>query len=160
MQIIIAAIGRLKRGPETELCARYHDRYNAAGKSMGLAPLVLHELPESRDSNETVRRNDEAARLLDKVRNARTLLALDERGATKTSVEFAALIQSNRDTALGDLAIVIGGPDGHGKGIYEACHQQLAFGALTMPHGLARVLLLEQLYRATTIIAGHPYHRS
>jgi 23S rRNA (pseudouridine1915-N3)-methyltransferase len=85
---------------------------------------------------------------------------LDERGKALTSQAFASLLGKTRDDGTGTLAILIGGPDGLAPAIRQAAHVTLAFGAITLPHGLARIVLAEQLYRAATILAGHPYHRA
>ena len=85
---------------------------------------------------------------------------LDERGKALTSPAFAQLLGKIRDDGAGTLAILIGGPDGLAPAVREAAHIKLSFGAMTLPHGLARIVLAEQLYRAATILAGHPYHRA
>lgn len=102
---------------------------------------------------------DESQRLLSKLGDT-ALVILDERGKSLTSDAFAAFLRRRRDSGSNALAFVIGGPDGHGTPIRERASDTLSFGAMTMPHGLARVLLAEQLYRAATIISGHPYHRA
>ena len=85
-------------------------------------------------------------------------LALDERGKDLTSEDFAGVLARYRDEAR-DVAFVIGGPDGLDPGFLAGADRRLRFGAMTLPHQLVRVLLAEQLYRATTILTGHPYHR-
>jgi 23S rRNA (pseudouridine1915-N3)-methyltransferase len=87
------------------------------------------------------------------------LVLLDERGQQATSEEFTAMIARLRDDAL-DVAFALGGPDGHGDRLRKAAHLQLSLGRMTLPHGLARIVLAEQLYRAMTILQGHPYHRA
>ncbi len=159
MRITIAAVGKLKAGPETDLCKRYCDRFDAAGRALGLGPLTIIELPEARDRNVDLRKADEARRLLAKVGDGARIIALDERGRGRTSAEFAKDLSKLRDDGLADVAFIIGGPDGHGPELLDAAHSKLSLGPMTLPHGLARAVLLEQLYRAVTIIAGHPYHR-
>ena len=85
---------------------------------------------------------------------------MDERGKALTSQAFAGLLGKIRDDGTGTLAILVGGPDGLAPTVREAAHTKLSFGAMTLPHGLARIVLAEQLYRAATILAGHPYHRA
>jgi 23S rRNA (pseudouridine1915-N3)-methyltransferase len=84
---------------------------------------------------------------------------LDERGKTPTSVAFAGQIARSRDDGVRNLCIIIGGPDGLDPEFVRTASICLGFGRMTLPHGLARVVLAEQLYRAATILAGHPYHR-
>ena len=77
-----------------------------------------------------------------------------------SSTAFAALMRRHRDQGRQGLAFLIGGPDGHGADVLNKAELTLSLGAMTLTHGLARVVLAEQLYRAATIIIGHPYHRS
>ena len=160
MRIVIAAIGKLKRGPETELCARYRARFDGGGRALGFGALTVHEMGEARDGNVDVRRGDEAARLLAKVSGAGVVIALDEKGVAVGSNAFAGMIGGWRDAGRAEVAFLIGGPDGHGEAVFEAADKRLSLGAMTLPHGLARAVLFEQLYRAQTILAGHPYHRA
>lgn len=159
MRIAVAAIGRLKDTGETELFARYAKRLQPFAKSHAIGPLDLIELPESRAGSEALRKADEAARLLKAIGKCEVIVALDERGAAMTSDTFSAWLGRQRDQGAGAVAFVIGGADGHGDDLLSAAKLKLAFGGMTLPHGLARVVLAEQIYRAATILAGHPYHR-
>ncbi|MEO1200223.1 MAG: 23S rRNA (pseudouridine(1915)-N(3))-methyltransferase RlmH [Pseudomonadota bacterium] len=164
MRIVIAAVGRLGRGAERELVARYIERLTVAGRGLGLGPIDEIEIDESRAATVTTRRNDEADRLLDrsrsvvKGREARIVL-LDEHGRTATSPGIADQLATSRDAGVAALVFAIGGPDGHGDSLRQAAQVTLSFGAATWPHKLVRVMLAEQLYRAATILSGHPYHR-
>lgn len=160
MRFSIIAVGRLKAGPETELADRYAKRIGTGGRALGLGPISIVELPESRDSSADLRKQDEAARIIAKVSDGAVIVALDEHGRNPTSTGFSDLVARYRDDGNGELAFLIGGADGHGKRVLEGAQETLALGAMTLPHGLARVVLLEQLYRATTILSGHPYHRA
>jgi 23S rRNA (pseudouridine1915-N3)-methyltransferase len=160
MRLIIAAVGRLKEGAERELLARYRDRFADLGKRLGLSPVVWHEPGESRAVSAAKRCAEEGAALLKLARDADIIIALDQRGKALTSQAFAALLGKTRDDGAGTLAILIGGPDGLAPTVRDAAHIKLSFGAITLPHGLARIVLAEQLYRAATILAGHPYHRA
>ena len=160
MRLIIAAIGRLKDGAERELLERYRDRFAAMAKRLGFAPVAWHELAESRAPTAAKRSAEEGAALLKLARDADVIIALDERGKALTSQAFAQLLAKIRDDGAGTAAILVGGADGHGPAVREAPHVQVSFGAITLPHGLARIVLAEQLYRAATILAGHPYHRA
>jgi 23S rRNA (pseudouridine1915-N3)-methyltransferase len=160
MRLIVAAIGRLKDGPERELLDRYRDRFADMGKRLGLGPVAWHEPGESRAATAAKRCAEEGGALLKLAREADRIIALDERGKALTSQAFASLLGKMRDDGAGTLAILIGGPDGLAPAVREAAHLKLSFGAITLPHGLARIVLAEQLYRAATILAGHPYHRA
>jgi 23S rRNA (pseudouridine1915-N3)-methyltransferase len=158
MRLTIAAIGRLKAGPERDLAARYVDRVSKAGKGLGLT-LAVREFAESRATTAELRRDQEAALILGAVPAGAALVALDEKGKSVDSRAFAGLIDSQRDKGTADLVFAIGGADGLGEAVLGKAAARIAFGALTWPHQLVRVLLAEQLYRAVTILSGHPYHR-
>jgi 23S rRNA (pseudouridine1915-N3)-methyltransferase len=158
MKISILAVGRLKSGAEQTQFNRYFDLFNASARNLKMPPLAVFEISEGRAESAAERMEAEAEELLKRVGPAR-LVALDEDGKSLTSYEFTAMISRLRDEAL-DAAFAIGGPDGHGEALKKAAHFQLSLGRMTLPHGLARIVLAEQLYRAMTIIQGHPYHRS
>ncbi|QFU15333.1 23S rRNA (pseudouridine(1915)-N(3))-methyltransferase RlmH [Microvirga thermotolerans] len=159
MRLSILAVGRLKSGPERELVERYRQRIEAMGRSLGLTGLEMVELPESRARREDDRRAEEAAALLEKA-GAAFLVAFDERGRSPSSEAFAERLRQWRDEGCPGIACVIGGPDGLDPVILKKARAVISFGALTMPHQIVRALVAEQLYRALTIIAGHPYHRA
>lgn len=160
MRIAIHAVGRMKAGPEKELADRYFDRFAKAGPAVGLDWAGVSETPESRAGGAVERKREEAARLDKVMADGAALVLLDERGRSLGSEDFAAWLGARRDSGQRDLVIAIGGPDGHAAELAGKAALVLSFGALTWPHQLARVMLAEQLYRAATIEAGHPYHRS
>lgn len=159
MRLIIAAVGRLKDGAERELLERYRDRFGVMAKRLGFAPVVWHELAEGRAATPAKRQAEEGAALLKLARDADAIIVLDERGKGLTSQAFAQLLAKARDDGAGTAAILVGGPDGLSPEVRAAAQAKVSFGAITLPHGLARIVLAEQLYRAATILAGHPYHR-
>jgi 23S rRNA (pseudouridine1915-N3)-methyltransferase len=159
VRLAVVAVGRLKPGPERELVARYRDRAEALGRSLGVFSVEIIEIAESRLRRAADRRAEEAAALLEKVRDA-VLVAFDERGRLPTSEAFAERLGSWRDAGRPALALAIGGPDGLEEAVRRHAELVVAFGALTLPHQLVRVLAMEQVYRAFTILAGHPYHRA
>ena len=158
MKLSVLAIGRLK-GAERELCDRYGARLAKSGRPLGLDWRGVTEAAESRVATATERMNAEADTLLS-CAGTGAIIALDERGDTLASEAFAGLIAKQRDCGVSNLAFAIGGPDGHGEALLERATARIALGRMTWPHGLARAMLLEQLYRATTILSGHPYHRA
>lgn len=159
MRLLIAAVGKLKQGPERELLTRYFARVEALGRKLGLGPLSLIEIPESRAASATVRRRDEAKALLAKLPPSYRQICLDRAGTQLSSEDFAARLGKFRDGGADGLAFVIGGADGLGGEVLAKADLRLSLGVMTLPHGLARIVLAEQLYRAETILAGHPYHR-
>ena len=151
MRVQIVAVGRLKGGPLKDLERDYAGRI--------AWPLALREVEERRKLPPAELKEREGALLLAAVPEKATLIALDERGRTFTSAEFAARVGGWRDRGVADLAFAVGGAGGHSDAVRGRAELLLAFGAMTWPHLLARVMLLEQLYRAQQILAGHPYHR-
>ena len=158
MRITIAAVGRMKQGPERELVARYLDRAVLSGKPLGLTGFEVSELAESRASSSPARKADEAKALRAALPEG-IVVALDERGRTQGSESFASQIARWRDDGRPAVSFVIGGADGLDPDFVKAADLTLSFSPLTWPHQLVRIMLAEQLYRATTILSGHPYHR-
>jgi 23S rRNA (pseudouridine1915-N3)-methyltransferase len=158
MRLIVAAVGRLKDA-ERDLYDRYSTRFDASGRALGLGPITLSEIGESRAATAALRKDDEAARLMKAASAAEVKIAVDEAGRTFSSEAFAYWLARQRDDGAKAMAFLIGGPDGHGSAAQDAATLRLSLGEMTLPHGLARIVLVEQLYRAATILAGHPYHR-
>jgi 23S rRNA (pseudouridine1915-N3)-methyltransferase len=155
----LATIGRLKKGPEHDLVTRYQTRIEGMAPSLGFASAIAAiEGTESRARSPDARRHEEAEWLLAKT-SGMVLMAFDERGESWSSEKFAAKIGTFRDQGCKGLALVIGGPDGLEGRVRQHAAHVLSFGKLTLPHQIVRVLVVEQLYRALTILAGHPYHR-
>lgn len=160
MRLTIAAIGRMKAGPEHALAERYFGRLAKSGAALGLDYAGLVEHPESRAQTVAERRREEAAKLMQSLPDKAALVALDETGKTLSSEDFAACLATFRDEGLRDLGLFIGGPDGIDAELRDRARLALSLGRMTWPHQIARILLAEQLYRATTILSGHPYHRA
>lgn len=159
MRIHVGAVGRLKAGPEQKLAETYLERAAVIGRSAGITQLKLAEIAESRAATVELRLADEAARLTSGLSEEALTIALDSAGRDVTSEEFAALLGRWRDGGAGALAFFIGGPDGLSLDIKAKAGFRLAFGRMTWPHRLARIMLLEQIYRSVTILVNHPYHR-
>lgn len=158
MKITVVAVGRLKTGPERDLLDRYRDRAGRAGRQLGLT-FDAREIPESSARSAAARKDEEAAAILASLAPGASLVALDEGGKSLDSRGFAARIATWRDAGAKDMAIAIGGADGLGSAVIDRADLRLAFGAMTWPHQIVRILIAEQLYRAVTILSGHPYHR-
>ncbi|WP_230279601.1 23S rRNA (pseudouridine(1915)-N(3))-methyltransferase RlmH [Croceicoccus sp. Ery15] len=139
MRLHVIARGKIGRSPEAELVARYEKRI--------AWPFKLTELP------------DTGGTIPAPLSPAKDIL-LDERGRLMSSEDFAALLGRWRDDGMREARFLIGAADGHGDDARDKADLLLGFGAMTWPHLMVRAMLAEQLYRATTIIAGHPYHRS
>jgi 23S rRNA (pseudouridine1915-N3)-methyltransferase len=160
MRLLIAAVGKLKQGPERELCAHYLTRAEALGRSLSLSPLAAVELAEARAAETSARQAAEAEALLAKVPPNHTLICLDPGGKMLSSEGLADVLGRARDEGVPGTVFLIGGADGLGRGALDRADLALSLGPMTLPHGLARIVLAEQLYRAMTILAGHPYHRA
>jgi 23S rRNA (pseudouridine1915-N3)-methyltransferase len=159
MRLLLLAVGRLKDGPERDLVARYGARAKAAGRSLGFSGPDMLEVAESRAARPADRKAEEARAILERAGDA-ALVALDEDGAAMDSAGFAALLQQRRDAGQRALALVVGGADGLDPALLQGAAARIAFGRMTLPHQIVRALAAEQLYRAMTILSGHPYHRA
>ena len=160
MKIAVFAVGRMKAGPEKEFAGRYFERFARSGPALGLEFAGVSEHAESRARSADERKREEAERLGAFVPPGGALAILDERGRDCSSVEFATRIAALRDGGRRHLVFAIGGPDGHDPALRGSADWVLSFGAATWPHQLVRIMLAEQLYRAATILSGHPYHRA
>lgn len=160
MRLTIAAVGRMKSGPERELAERYLGRLAKSGGPLGLDYAGLAEHAESRAGTAAERRRDEAGRLTASLPERAVLVALDETGLALSSEGFARELARLRDEGIRDLALLIGGPDGLDPDLRGRARAALSLGPMTWPHQIARLLLAEQIYRAATILSGHPYHRA
>src|SRR5437868_8782243 len=158
MRILVAAVGRLKRGPEQELAERYRDRAAKLGRGIGLRALEIVEIAESRARDAQRRMLEESIALANVIPKGAATVLLDPRGETVDSPSFAKRLRGWNDGDR-DVAFLVGGPDGLAATLSDQADLHLAFGALTWPHQLVRIMLLEQIYRAVTILSGHPYHR-
>ena len=139
MLLHVIARGKIARSPEAELVARYEKRI--------AWPLKLTEMPES------------GGRVPEPLTPCRRVL-LDERGEQLGSEELATVLEKWRDGGIREARFVLGAADGHEAQERAEADLLLAFGRATWPHLLARAMLMEQLFRATSILAGHPYHRA
>ena len=160
MRIVVIAIGRLKQGPERELAERYRERFDDIGRKLGFRSLEIHEIPESRARDAAGRMADEAAAISALIPDKSSIIALDERGEAIDSAAFARHLGRWRDESVPTAVFLIGGADGLSPELRRKVKLSVAFGKATWPHQMVRVMLLEQVYRAATILSGHPYHRA
>jgi 23S rRNA (pseudouridine1915-N3)-methyltransferase len=160
MRFVVAAVGRLKSGPERELAERFRKRAADAGRQVGIRDIELIEIRESRAREREKRVLEESIALANAIPEGAVIVVLDEHGQSLDSASIAGLMRGWRDAGKSVVAFVIGGAEGLGPQIKQQANLMLAFGAATWPHQLARIMLLEQLYRVITMLAGHPYHRA
>ncbi|MDB5652800.1 MAG: rRNA ((1915)-N(3))-methyltransferase RlmH [Tardiphaga sp.] len=159
MHLVLISIGKLKQGPERELAERYRDRFDDIGRKLGFRGLAIHEISESRARDAATRITEEAAAISALIPEKAVIVALDERGSSVDSPSFARQLGRWRDESVPHTIFVIGGADGLSPELRRRAKLSIAFGAATWPHQMVRVMLLEQIYRAATILSGHPYHR-
>jgi 23S rRNA (pseudouridine1915-N3)-methyltransferase len=160
MRLLVISIGRLKQGPERELAERYRERFDDLGRKLGFRGLEIHEISESRARDAATRIAEEASAISAAMPEKSVLVALDERGDNIDSAAFARHLGRWRDDQVANAIFTIGGADGLSPDLRRMAKLRLAFGSATWPHQMVRVMLLEQIYRAATILAGHPYHRA
>src|ERR1700693_1081504 len=160
MRVVVIAIGRLKQGPERELSERDRERFDDIGRKLGFRGLAIHEISESRARDAATRLTEEAAAISAAIPQKSVLVALDERGDNIDSAAFARHLGRWRDEQVANTIFTIGGADGLSPDLRRKAKLRMAFGAATWPHQMVRIMLLEQIYRAATILAGHPYHRA
>jgi 23S rRNA (pseudouridine1915-N3)-methyltransferase len=156
VRVRICAVGRLRGGPEAELTADWVRRFDRTGRALGLGPLDIVEIDDRKGGGPA----GEAALLLKAVSEGAAVCALDERGRTMSSPDLAAMLARWRDAGRPTAAFLVGGADGLDPEARDGADAVLSFGPMVWPHMLARAMLAEQLYRAATILAGSPYHRS
>ena len=159
MRIIIAAVGKLKSGPETELSERYAKRATQTGRALGLKSIEVIEIRESRADEAAKRMLEESIALTTIIPPGAVVVLLDVKGENRDSDQLASQLSAWRANDSPAVVFIIGGADGFAPSLRDKATLRLSFGAATWPHQLVRVMLLEQIYRATTILTGHPYHR-
>ncbi len=160
MRLVVAAVGRLKRGPERDLAERYHERAAKAGRAIGIRAVTISEIGESPARRAPERMSQESTDLADAIPDGAAVIALDEHGESLASEALAQRIGRWRDQGRPALVFLIGGPDGLSPELLAKADLRLAFGRMTWPHQMVRIMILEQLYRAIAILSGHPYHRA
>jgi 23S rRNA (pseudouridine1915-N3)-methyltransferase len=159
MRLSVLAVGHARGTHEAALCDDYIDRSAGLGRRLGIARIDVEEVAVSKARDAKSRMAEECVRLAARVPEGAHVVLLDARGKGMTSEDFAEMLGALRNAGTKDLALVIGGPDGLAPLPNIRSGRSLAFGPQTWPHLLVRVMLAEQIYRALTILAGHPYHR-
>jgi 23S rRNA (pseudouridine1915-N3)-methyltransferase len=159
MRVLVLAVGRMKKGAEADLADRYLKRAAQAGRAIGIRGIEIVEIRESRAPDAERRKLEESIAIANVIPDDAAIVLLDERGDGIGSAAFADQLGRWRDGGKAVTAFVIGGADGLAETLRTRAQITLNFGQTTWPHQLVRIMLLEQLYRAVTILSGHPYHR-
>ncbi|MBU6443753.1 MAG: 23S rRNA (pseudouridine(1915)-N(3))-methyltransferase RlmH [Alphaproteobacteria bacterium] len=160
MRLLIIAVGNARGSHEGALGEDFTGRARAMGKQLGFSAVSVEEVAVSKLREARARIAEEGERLARRIPEGAHVILLDARGKGMTSEAFAEMLAAMRDAGARDLVFVIGGPDGLDLGPSIKAGRSLAFGPQTWPHMLVRAMLSEQIYRAFTILAGHPYHRA
>jgi 23S rRNA (pseudouridine1915-N3)-methyltransferase len=160
MRLTIAAVCRSRESPEQALCDLYCERARRLAPKLGVSALDLFVVDTSRSSSAEARMKEEAEKLSRKLPAGAHRIALDETGRAMSSESFTAHLRRLAESGTRDAVFIIGGPDGLAASLRDGAHERLAFGPQTWPHLLVRAMLAEQIYRAFSILAGHPYHRA
>ncbi|MCB1784314.1 MAG: 23S rRNA (pseudouridine(1915)-N(3))-methyltransferase RlmH [Alphaproteobacteria bacterium] len=150
LKIEIIAVGRVRKGPYYEFIEEYKKRIQW--------PLTIHEI-EAKSTEPVRAQQEESDKIQDKLSNSAIVVVLDERGDGLRSLDFAHTLDKFKNSGETHIQFVIGGADGLLDAVRDRADILLSFGQQTWPHLMARVMLLEQVYRAQQILAGHPYHR-
>ena len=156
MKLVVVAVGRLKAEYAKLGCQLFFDR---AQRAIPLRLIETRDAHRRRGLSPDKCKEAEADLLLGAVPDGATIIALDERGREWSSREFAQWMGNRRDDGVSSLAFLVGGPDGLHPRVRKKAHRVWSLGAMTLPHEMARLVLSEQIYRATTLLAGAPYHR-
>lgn len=154
----LVAVGRLKPGPEQILIEDYQQRIMAVGPALGFSSFKCLEI-DLRGGDPGQRRTRENEALRDAASGHDYVIGLDRSGRSLTSRGFADLLAAVRDDGHGRLGFMIGGSDGFDEDTRRHANKLISFGAQTWPHLLVRVMVMEQIYRSLSLLAGHPYHR-
>lgn len=155
MRILIAAVGRLRGGPETELAGDYVERAANSGRQLGFKSVEIAEVEAKPNGDQRA----EASALFRATPDGARKILLDERGAEWTSRQLAEKLGRWRDDGVKDVVFWIGGADGVSQSVRDQADEKLALGRQTWPHRLVRAMIAEQIYRAVTILGAQPYHR-
>ena len=156
MRLHICAVGRLRAGPARDLVDDYTQRIDRSGRPLGIGPVSEHEIEDKKGGGMMAE-----AEMLGRILPVGAMIvAMDERGSVISSPEFATQLAKWRDDGRQDVAFIIGGADGIAPVLRDRADFSISFGKMVWPHLLVRVMLAEQLYRATTILGGGPYHRA
>ena len=156
MKIHLCVVGKLRNGPEKNLIDNYLNRFEKIGRSYGLGPVSVNEVEDKKNGG----MSNEAILLQRIIPKGAVIIALDERGEVVSSPNFSEKLIAYVNNNVSDLAIVIGGADGIDSKLREKADFKVSFGKMVWPHALVRVMIAEQLYRAASILAGSPYHRT
>lgn len=152
MDILILAIGKIKKGSIQDLCHHYTKQYQGS--------LACHEIEIKTFSNDQDKKTKESQAILENLNTQDVLILLDEHGKNTSTKSLSATIIRYQENGLKRLVFAIGGADGHDLSLKNRANHTISFGSATWPHMLVRVMLYEQLYRAQKIQHGHPYHRA
>ncbi len=155
MKIKLIAVGKTDNQNLKQLIADYQNRLK---HYIGFEFLVIPDIKNTKNLSETQQKTAEGEAILKHIVNSDQLLLLDENGKSYDSVEFSKLLQKKMLSGCKQLVFVIGGPYGFSEAVYKRAQSKIALSAMTFSHQMVRLFVVEQLYRAFTIIKNEPYH--
>lgn len=155
MKIGLIAVGSMREAPLKELVDRFAARIP---HYMPFEQIVIPDAPAGKNATSEMRKTRESEAILAKISPADCVVLLDERGSQMSSRDFASFIARKANTVSRNLIFVIGGPYGFSRALYDRADSLLGLSKMTFTHEMARVLCVEQIYRAMTILRGEPYH--
>jgi len=155
MQIKLLAIGKTDNKAIQTLIDDYSSRL---GHYIRFELEVIPDLKQSKSLSESLQKEKEGELILKKLSSSDELVLLDERGKTFSSLEFSDYLQKKMNSGLKQLVFVIGGPYGFSEAVYERAHGKISLSKMTFSHQMIRPFVVEQLYRAMTILRNEPYH--
>lgn len=151
MEIVVIAVGKVKKSPENELIKEYLKRIKYQ--------MRIIEIPIRNNITGEARKDFEAKEILKNINDKDIVVIMDEHGKNINSMDFAQIINKNQENGIKRLIFIIGGAYGLGAEIKNIANSSISFGKMTLPHMLVRVLLVEQIYRGQQILNNHPYHK-
>tara|TARA_B100000925_G_scaffold50850_1_gene33115 strand:- start:171 stop:653 length:483 start_codon:yes stop_codon:yes gene_type:complete len=160
LNINILAIGKVLNSPYSSISDHYISNIQSISKRSGVANFTVNEVEKSREKDAELRKQrefDSVTKKLD-IQNSINIL-LDEKGKLISSTKLKSMLYEYQLSSKKNLNFIIGGPDGTSGKMKEIADENISLSKMTLPHLLVRILLLEQIYRALTILINHPYHK-
>lgn len=155
MDISLITIGRMSNCPEASLVRKYSERFRRLSPLIGIRPIKIIEIDEKKFGNPET----QARKIREKIRDKAKVFLFDEGGHVLSSEDFSKLLVKQRDTGVRQQTFVIGGAFGFCPSLKKDVDGMISLGRMVWPHFLARVLVLEQVYRAASLMTGSPYHK-
>ena len=160
MNINILAIGKVLNSPYSSISDHYIKNIQSISKRSGITNFTVDEVEKSREKDAELRKQREFDSVAKKIDTQKSInILLDEKGKLISSTKLKSMLSDYQLSSKKNLNFIIGGPDGTSGKMKEIADENISLSMMTLPHLLVRILLLEQIYRALTILINHPYHK-